>query len=89
MTKWWGQPWPRSDFRAAVCSDDADHGETPVGEPCARCQVPITADDQGVTIPYFGPEGEGVVHYTMACFIRGVVPEPLATEILSKGQLRD
>lgn len=50
-TRWFGEPWPRPNYRAPVCEDDAARVPTPVGEPCMHCGRPIGEDDQGTIIP--------------------------------------
>lgn len=50
-TKWFGEPWPRPDWRAPICEDDADRIPIPVGTPCYRCGELIDEDDQGTASP--------------------------------------
>lgn len=44
---WFGEPWPSPATRAPSCDNDDDHIETPVGQPCLLCDVPIVAGDGG------------------------------------------
>jgi len=85
MTLWWGEPWPRPDFRASVCADDAQRVEVPVGEPCARCGLAVGGGDQGVSLAHLGEDGQlGRSHFTIECFLREVVPEPLVSEVIDQ-----
>lgn len=51
MNQWFGEPWPRADWRASVCEDDRFRIPTPVGSQCMDCGEPIEKDDQGVAYP--------------------------------------
>ena len=48
--KWFGEPWPSAELRAAVCEDDAMRIPTPVGEECTLCTNEIMQDDRGVSL---------------------------------------
>lgn len=47
MSLWFGDPWPRADYRAPICEDDAEHAITPVGEKCVWCDEAIVVGDRG------------------------------------------
>lgn len=51
MNQWFGEPWPRADYRAPPCEDDRLRVETPVGSPCLWCPEPIGEHDQGIVYP--------------------------------------
>lgn len=62
---YFGAPWA-----SGVCDEPDSHQvETPVGQPCGWCQVPIQDGDQGIVIP--GPEGP--VGHHRECMIAGTV----------------
>lgn len=64
---WFGASWG-----AAVC-EESRHKSTPVGQPCMDCVVPITADDQGLILPYVTADrGMVLTAYHKACFLRGL-----------------
>lgn len=56
MTLWWGAPWPREDFRALVCEDDALRVAVPVGYACSLCGELIEPDDRGVSMMGVGAD---------------------------------
>lgn len=86
--KWFGEPWPRANFRAGVCADDNDRVETPIGILCARCTWQIKPDDRGVEIPVLGTANvNAVAVYHIHCFLAEVVGERMAAEIRAKGGL--
>lgn len=47
--------------------EDAEHVDTPVGEPCAHCGEPIEQGDDGWMIP------PGPKPFHRACFLRGII----------------
>src|SRR5438445_7918989 len=51
MNQWFGEPWPRGDHRADVCSDDRFRIPTPVGKPCMNCGEEILDGDRGIAFP--------------------------------------
>lgn len=57
---WFGEPWPRADFRAPVCEDDTLQVAAPVGLRCASCQEVIVATDRGTFLLTF--EGPDPIH---------------------------
>lgn len=70
MTQWFGKSWG-----APACDPDL-HAPTPVGEECwGRCGKVITADDQGVMLPYYLGDWQHVP-YHLDCFLHevGVAP---------------
>ena len=74
--KWFGEPWPRADLRAAACEDDADRIPVPVGRDCLYCCCrPITEGDRGVMLPYLSinpePPNDHPVH--LECMLRMTV----------------
>lgn len=56
--KWFGEPWPSAELRAAVCEDDANRVPTPVGEDCTLCTEQIMQDDQGVILAHLSLSDE-------------------------------
>jgi len=48
--KWFGNPWPSEELRAAVCEDDSQRIPVPVGEECTLCTQEIMQDDRGVAL---------------------------------------
>lgn len=62
--KWFGKAY------GAPYEGEAPHVPTPTGEPCAWCDEPIAATDDGMLIPHLG-EGLRVWHY--ACNMRSIV----------------
>lgn len=68
--EWFGESWG-----AAVCRPET-HVETPVGEPCRACGVPIEAGERGVVLldRDRGGVAEGPMH--VDCLLDLVVPEP-------------
>lgn len=66
--EWFGEPWPSSDRRAEICSDDAYHRDVPVGIPCFVCNVDFVQADQGVLIP-MALDRDGWTASHLSCFI--------------------
>lgn len=65
--QWFGRaPW------APICAD-CPRIDTPVGVPCARCDEPIAADDDGVTIPHVGDATVELRPYHYECQLRSVI----------------
>ena len=62
---WFGEPWPRADFRAPVCEDDALRvPPPPPGEECVLCGHPIQEGDRGLKIPHMAaPRADGLLTY--------------------------
>lgn len=56
MTLWWGAPWPREDFRALVCADDALRVAVPVGYACSLCGELIESHDRGISMMGVGAD---------------------------------
>jgi len=51
--KWFGNPWPSDELRAAVCEDDRDRvPPPPPEEECGLCGKPIGENAQGVVVPH-------------------------------------
>lgn len=44
---WFGEPWPRPEWRAPICEDDALRIPTPVGQKCILCDEEIVEGDRG------------------------------------------
>jgi hypothetical protein len=72
--KWFGEPWPRADYRAPVCEDDADRAPTPVGASCSYCNHQISDRDRGVVIPHMGTGTRLDVetYWHLDCFLEAV-----------------
>jgi hypothetical protein len=91
--RWFGEPWPRADFRAPVCEDDAEQMPVPVGKPCAGCGQPINTESRGVEIPGYLPgrdaSGMKILEFNFAyfharCFLAEVVGDRMALEIVAR-----
>lgn len=74
---WFGEPWPREDYRAPVCEDDRYRIDVPVGQPCLMCSETIEEGDRGVRMGsvYMADDGTptaalGYVH--AECNLRSV-----------------
>lgn len=76
---WFGEPWPREDYRAAVCENDALRIRVPVGLDCYMCETTIVASDRGTAMAGIGADGEWspepmfahiecLMRNTMGCF---------------------
>lgn len=77
--RWFGEPWPRPDWRAPICEDDSLRIDVPVGEKCIHCRESIEEGDQGVRYSgsvVMGEDGKpavGPVPYSHAeCNLRSV-----------------
>ena len=47
MNRWFGEPFPRDNFRADYCADDDRRIPVPVGETCYLCNTTIVETDRG------------------------------------------
>jgi hypothetical protein len=74
MNRWFGEPWPRADYRASVCADDKLRIPVPVGETCYMCDTPIVETDRGQEMFGIGADGkaEGPLYGHIECFMRNV-----------------
>ena len=70
--KWFGNPWPSDELRAAVCEDDEQKIPVPLGEECMFCQNLFEAEDQGVTMPHISIGGPTTSSAHIDCLIRSV-----------------
>lgn len=68
MTDYFGEPWP-----SGVCEMGTQR-PTPSGTPCAWCKYPIEDGDQGVLIPFYGPDELTVLPWHKECFMRSTLP---------------
>ena len=66
MMEWFGTDW------GAECCEDETHAATPVGEPCAWCDEPIVAGDDGFIHPSVGVQGLCLRPWHRACELRMV-----------------
>lgn len=80
--KWFGEPWPSEELRAAVCEDDRMRVPTPVGEECTLCTEDILEGDRGVVLahlslddtdPHLSKVEQRAAH--LDCLIRNVSGE--------------
>jgi hypothetical protein len=55
--RWFGEPWPSPDLRAAACEDDALRVPLPDGQTCPMCDKPVVQGDQGLVIPHIFMSG--------------------------------
>jgi hypothetical protein len=60
-------------FGSAPADPDIARSQTPVGEPCLRCEEPIAPGDSGYTMPYVAEGGVAERALHRECFLRGVV----------------
>ena len=72
--KWFGDTWH------APINDTVLHTETPVGELCLRCEVPIAEGDSGLILPHVGKFAATENPFHRQCFfeetgIAGIVAE--------------
>jgi hypothetical protein len=67
--KWFGEDWG-----AEACIAE-NHVDTPVGESCVECDLPIDDGDIGVVLPYHGSDTL-TTHfaYHHVCFMRTILP---------------
>lgn len=74
MMPWFGDPWPREDFRADACRDDRDRVPTPVGDLCWLCETPILLGERGQLLAGIGASGEvvGPMPAHIECLCRNV-----------------
>jgi hypothetical protein len=77
MSYWFGEPWPRVDFRAPVCEDDARRVPDPApGELCLFCDESFDVGDQGVVLPHVGADGSVQQRYShIECLVGTVTGE--------------
>jgi hypothetical protein len=61
--RWFGKSW-----EAAVC-ETTEHADTPVGLPCARCEIQIASGDRGLLIPVLGSDPDLIRAYHLKCFL--------------------
>lgn len=74
--KYFGEPFPSKAYPAPVF-ELGEKVETPVGQPCEYCGVPIKEGDVGFRFPVFGePEEQSPWH--RRCLLVSVVGEELA-----------
>lgn len=76
MTAFFGQPWD-----APVC-EMGTQVDTPVGQPCLACEVPLVEGDRGLLIPY-APE-RGYPHLAAwhhGCFLESILGPGLAASL--------
>ena len=66
-TSYFGEPWP-----SGVC-DEGERVQTPVGEDCAYCTVPIGPDDQGSLIWWLDEASAYQVPVHKECSLREVL----------------
>lgn len=68
---YFGEPWD-----SPFC-DTAPHADTPVGEPCGFCTLPILDGEQGVITPAVLADGvPGRVPWHRECWLRQIVGSP-------------
>lgn len=72
MNRWFGEPWPRADYRAGVCEDDGLRIPVPVGETCYLCDTTIVETDRGQETMGIGEGGkiEGPMYHHIECIMR-------------------
>jgi hypothetical protein len=71
VNRWFGEPWPRADYRAPVCEDDDLRIPVPVGETCYLCDTLIVETDRGQETYGLGLKGvEGPMYHHIECMMR-------------------
>lgn len=85
MNRWFGEPWPRENFRAPVCEDDSLRIPVPVGETCYLCTTEIGENDRGQETYGIGADGqaEGPMYHHIECIMRNTQG---CFELVSTGQ---
>lgn len=75
MSRWFGEPWPKADFRASVCEDDKLRIQVPVGKSCYLCDVTIVKTDRGQEMYGLDADGkiEGPMYGHIECLMRNVM----------------
>lgn len=75
MNRWFGEPWPREDYRASICEDDGLRIPVPVGESCYLCGERIAEVDRGQEMHGIGQGGkyEGPMYAHIECLMRNVM----------------
>jgi len=75
MNRWFGEPWPRADYRADVCEDDKLRIPVPVGKTCYLCDESIVEIDRGQEMHGIGADGkiEGPMYAHRECLMRNVM----------------
>lgn len=70
--RWFGEPWPRENYRALVCEDDRLRIPVPVGKACYLCKIPIVETDRGQESYGIGMGGkvEGPMYHHIECIMR-------------------
>lgn len=61
--KWFGAPW--ADYGIVM---EQQPVPVPLGQPCALCDAPITADDRGVIVPHLTQYGWIDRPWHLTCF---------------------
>lgn len=69
-TLWFGQPWPIANDPAAVCRDDTNRCETPVGQECCYCDEAILLGESGVLFATQAPRGWETIAWHKECLVR-------------------
>lgn len=59
-------------FSRACQDEDVPHVATPVGEPCAWCEEPIAAEDDGFTKPHLDDSGVRLRPWHFECELRSI-----------------
>lgn len=71
---WFGEPWPRENYRALVCEDDRLRIRVPVGKDCYLCAEPIGPEDRGQAMAGLKADGPAEVMYAhIECLMRNVM----------------
>lgn len=70
--RWFGEPFPSREHPAPMF-ELTEEVETPVGEPCLRCEEPIEVGDRGVMMPMLDESGEREVALHYECHIRSIM----------------
>lgn len=71
---WFGEPWPRADYRAPVCEDDRLRIPVPVGQPCCLCGHDIQTGDRGTAMgAVHADRSTSIVYQHNECGLRSVL----------------
>lgn len=71
---WFGEPWPREDYRASVCEDDRLRIGVPVGKECYLCEHMFIEIDRGTAMAGLKADGPAEVMFAhIECTMRNTM----------------
>lgn len=85
MNRWFGEPFPKDNFRADYCLNDDLRIPVPVGEMCYICNTPIVETDRGEATMGLLGDGKtvGPLYHHIECIVRNTQG---CFELVSTGQ---